>query len=266
MNEQARVGDAWHQGDAYERYMGRWSERLAAPFLDWLAAEPDQRWLDVGCGTGALCAAIDRHARPAFLLGVDPSPGFLAAAAQRLPASVRLAPGSAESIPAGDRSVDIVVSGLVLNFLPAVGRGLAEMRRVVHPGGTVAAYVWDYDEGMQMLRLFWDTAARLDPAVGGLQERLRFSLCRPEALRAAFEAAGFTGVEIAPLEIRMQFADFDDFWSPLLGATGPAPAYVASLDEARRGQLRELLRESLPTRGAAGFALGARAWAVRGRA
>jgi len=156
------------------------------------------------------------------------------------------------------------VSGLVLNFVPDLPGALAEMARVAVPGGTVAAYVWDYAEGMEMLRHFWDAAADLDANAVQLHEGRRFPLCRPAALQTAFEQAGFGDVVVAPLEIPTPFTSFDDYWQPFLGAQGPAPAYVASLSEERRRRLREALRNSLPANSAGAIVLRARAWAVRG--
>lgn len=259
------IRDNWQQGDAYDRYIGRWSRQVAPPFLSWLAIPPERRWLDVGCGTGALCAEILGQARPAALAGVEPSEGFLSLARQQLPASVRLSTGSAAAIPLQDAEVDVVVSGLVLNFVPDVALALAEMSRVTAPGGTVAAYVWDYADGMEMLRLFWDTAVELDADAARLHEGRRFGLCRPDALLSAFQQARLDDVSVVPLEIDTRFAGFEDYWEPFLGAQGPAPAYVASLPQERRLRLREVLRTRLPLDGDGTLALRARAWAVRGR-
>lgn len=262
---ETRIHDNWQQGDPYERYIGRWSRQVAPPFLSWLAIPPEYRWLDVGCGTGALCAAIAEHARPAALTGVEPSEGFLALARRQLPVSVQLCSGNAAAIPLQDAQVDVAVSGLVLNFVPDVALALAEMSRVTAPGGTVAAYVWDYAEGMEMLRLFWDTAVELDADAARLHEGRRFGLCRPDALLSAFQQARFGDVSVVPLEIDTTFASFEDYWEPFLGAQGPAPAYVASLPEERRLRLREALRTRLPADEGGALGLRARAWAVRGR-
>ena len=259
------IRDNWQQGDAYDRYIGRWSRQVAPPFLSWLATPPERRWLDVGCGTGALCGEILRQARPAALTGVEPSDGFLSVARLQLPRSVRLYSGSASAIPLQDAEVDVVVSGLVLNFVPDAALALAEMSRVTAPGGTVAAYVWDYAEGMEMLRLFWDTAVELDADAARLHEGRRFGLCRPDALLSAFQQARLDDVSVVPLEIDTRFAGFEDYWEPFLGAQGPAPAYVASLPEERRLRLREALRTRLPLESDGALALRARAWAVRGR-
>jgi SAM-dependent methyltransferase len=261
---EAIVHESWSDGDPYDRFIGRWSSRVAPLFLSWLGIPTGRRWLDVGCGTGALCAEILRHSAPAALTGVDPSAGFLSVARQRLPTSLRLLVGTAGSIPLQDGEVDVVASGLALNFIADLPQGLAEMVRVTVPGGIVAGYVWDYAEGMEMLRHFWDVASALDPGAVELHEGRRFTLCRPSSLASAFKQAGFTNVGVAPLEIVMSFSDFDDLWQPFLGAQGPAPAYVASLPEDCRLRLREALRGSLPGAGNGPLALRARAWAVRG--
>ncbi|MFC0384635.1 class I SAM-dependent methyltransferase [Muricoccus vinaceus] len=258
----------WAAGEVYEPYVGRWSRRVAPLFLGALDVPPGARWLDVGCGTGALTATIlDRHA-PASVLGIDPSEGFLAHARRHLPdPRAGFRHGDAQALPVDDAAFDAVVSGLVLNFVPDQARAAAGMRRATRPGGTVAAYVWDYAEGMQMMRRFWDAAAALDPAgAGGKDEALRFALCRPGALQHLFEGAGLRGVEVTSIGIPTVFPDFDDYWNPFLGGQAPAPAYCMSLPEDRRAALREALRASLPTAPDGSIALTARAWAVRGTA
>jgi SAM-dependent methyltransferase len=261
----ASIDSVWNQGNPYERYVGRWSRPVAAQFLRWLAMPPSLRWLDVGCGTGALASAIVATAEPKEVFAVDPSEGFLSLARQHLHDEATLRLGSATQIPLQDASVDIAVSGLVLNFVPNLADGLAEMKRVVGPGGTIAAYVWDYAEGMQLMRVFWDAAVSLRPEAQALDEGVRFPLCEPAALQAAFEFAGLADVEVAPLTIETPFRDFEDYWSPFLGGQGPAPAYACSLDEASRDALRERLRERLPIRADGSILLHARAFAVKGR-
>jgi SAM-dependent methyltransferase len=261
----ASIDSVWNEGNPYERYVGRWSRPVAAQFLRWLAMPPSLRWLDVGCGTGALASAIVAGAEAKQVFAVDPSEGFLALARQRLHDEATLLPGSAMQLPLPDASVDVAVSGLVLNFVPDLAGGLAEMKRVVKPGATIAAYVWDYAEGMELMRVFWDAAVALRPEAQALDEGVRFPLCKPAALRAAFESAGLADVDVAPLTIETPFRDFDDYWSPFLGGQGPAPAYACSLDEASRDALRERLRQRLPTRADGSILLHARAFAVMGR-
>ena len=258
------VADTWEQGDPYERYVGRWSRRVAPRFLAWLGVPSGRRWLDVGCGTGALSATILDQAAPATLTGVEPSGGFLATARRHLGPRATLHEGSATALPLPDATVDVVVSGLVLNFVPEPPAALAEMRRVTARGGTVAAYVWDYAEGMQLMRAFWDAAVAENPAAAPLDEGARFPLCRPAALTALFEGAGLTAVEAIAIEVPTPFASFADYWEPFLGGQGPAPAYAMSLDETARTRLRDRVRERLPAAADGSIALTARAWAVRG--
>ena len=258
-----RVSDTWERGSPYERYVGRWSRQVAPPFLSWLGIPASRRWLDVGCGTGALCAAIADRCSPASVAGVEPSEGFLKTARENLADRVALHQGSATAIPLGDASVDVVVSGLVLNFVPDQQAALAEMARVTGQGGTIAAYVWDYAGKMELMRYFWDAAVELDPGAAKLDEGPRFPLCRPEALEKLFTDSGLDGVEVKPIDIPTRFASFDDYWQPFLGGQGPAPAYAMSLDEAGRASLRDRIRKYLPTAADGSISLIARAWAAR---
>jgi SAM-dependent methyltransferase len=258
--------DSWNSGDPYEFYVGRWSRRVAPEFLAWLDPPPSLRWLEVGCGTGALTAAIAARARPAQLTGVDPSEGFLSTARERLASSATFRVANAVDLPFLDATMDIVVSGLVLNFVPDPAQGLAEMRRIAVAGGTVAAYVWDYAEKMELIRYFWDAATILDPGARALDEGIRFPLCRPEALRRAFQQAGLADVDVVPIDIATSFTSFDDYWHPFLGGQGPAPAYAMSLDEASRNRLRDRIRDRLPLQSNGSIDLVARAWAIRSRA
>jgi SAM-dependent methyltransferase len=257
--------DTWTEGDPYESFVGRWSRLEADDFLAWLALPASLDWLDVGCGTGALTAAILERCQPRCVIGVEPSEGFLARARERLPRGANLLSGDALAIPVDDRSVDVVVSGLVLNFVPDVSKGLGEMRRKTRAGGTVAAYVWDYASGMELMRHFWDVAVELNPAASDLDEGARFPLCRPAALENAFARAGLAAVEVVPIAVSTPFRDFDDYWKPFLGGQGSAPSYVSTLNEEARRTLRDGIRGRLPTRADGSISLVAKAWAVRGK-
>ena len=259
--------DKWADGDRYEPYVGRWSRRVAQAFLDWLAVPQDRDWLDVGCGTGALSATILERAGPRSLTGVDPSPGFVEYSKARLGSERgHFEMGDAQSLPLAAASVDAVVSGLVLNFVPQPARAVAEMLRVARPGGVIGAYVWDYAEGMELVRCFWDAAVALDHAAQELDEGPRFPLCRPEPLARLFAGAGLAGVETRAIDVPTVFRDFDDYWKPFLGGQGPAPGYAVSLDEEHRGALRERIQSRLPISQDGSIHLMARAWAVRGEA
>jgi ubiquinone/menaquinone biosynthesis C-methylase UbiE len=145
--------DVWAAGDLYEPYVGRWSRVVAREFLGWLDVPRGARWLDVGCGTGALTQTILRDCAPRSVHGVDPSAGFVEFAKQRTNgASFEV--GDAQALPAKDGEFDAAVAGLVLNFVPQPERGAGEMRRAVRPGGTVGAYVWDYAGKMELMRYF----------------------------------------------------------------------------------------------------------------
>ena len=258
--------DPWASGPAYEGYVGRWSRLVAPEFLAWLDVEPDRRWLDVGCGTGMLTRAILADAAPRWVVGVDPSAAFLDHAREVTDdrrATFRA--GSAAETGAADGSVDVVVAGLVLNFVPDLAVALAEAMRVVRPGGLVAGYVWDYAEGMQFMRHFWDAATALDPAAAERDEGRRFSITNEGALAEAFRDAGFEAVADRPIVIPTRFADFDDYWVPFTRGTGPGPGYVASLEPGARDALAERIRSTLPTDPDGSIPLTARTWAVRGR-
>ena len=255
----------WNSGDAYEPYVGRWSRLVAREFVDWLAAPPSARWLDVGCGTGAITSTILSQAAPASVVGVDPSAQFVEHARARVvDARVSFTTGDMQSLPSESAVFDAVVSGLVLNFVPDSARGLAEMRRVARPGGVVGVYVWDYAAKMELMRYFWDVAGELDPAALEADEGRRFSVCRPEALRAGFERAGLTDLEHRPIDVPTVFRDFDDYWTPFLSGQAPAPGYCMSLSEERRARLRETLRSRLPFASDGTIRLIARAWAIKG--
>ncbi|HJQ55406.1 MAG TPA: class I SAM-dependent methyltransferase [Vineibacter sp.] len=257
--------DAWQAGDNYDAYMGRWSRRVAPRFLDWLAVAPGRDWLEIGCGTGALSGAILAQCEPRSLMAIDPSQGFVATARARLPderADFRL--GDAQALALESASRDLIVSALVLNFVPDKQRALAEMRRVARPGGTVAFYVWDYaGGGMELMRAFWTAAASLDPAVSDLTEDRRFPFCTPAGLADLVTGAGLSHVACAAIEVPTVFADFDDYWRPFTLGTGPAPGYCASLAPAAQQRLRQALRDALPHGPDGSIALKARAWAIR---
>jgi SAM-dependent methyltransferase len=256
----------WGKSEAYEAYMGRWSRPAAESFVAWLALPPGLSWLDVGCGTGALTQAILDAADPREVLGVDPSADFLATAVRQIAdPRVRFAIGDASALPAPDAAFDAVVVGLVLNFVPEPAVAVAEMVRAARPGGTVGAYVWDYAGEMQLVRTFWQAATALDPAATAHDQGRQFPICQPEPLTSLFRAAGLESIEVHAVDVPTRFRDFDDYWLPhLLGGSGVAQRYVATLGETRRAALRDHLEATLPIAADGSIPLRARAWAVRG--
>jgi SAM-dependent methyltransferase len=250
---------------AYERFMGRWSRLLAPLYISFAGVKSRDRVLDVGAGTGSLALTLEARAGVKEVVGVDPSEGLIAFAQRNAGAGrTRFEVGDARALKFEDASFDRTMALLVMNFVPDHERAIAEMRRVTRPGGGVSACVWDYGEGMQMLRFFWDEAVALDPAADQKDER-HMKLCRQGQLGEAWRRAGLTNVQEQALVIEQSYASFDDYWEPFLKGAGPAGAYAVSLSQDRREELASRLRKRLPGGRSDGtFALNARAWAVRG--
>jgi SAM-dependent methyltransferase len=260
-----RMQDNWKSADPYEYFMGRWSRLAARSFLDWLSPAPGLRWLDVGCGSGALSEAVLDRCAVAELTAVDQSEGFVEGVQERLGKLVRCRVGDATALPAENNSVDYTVSGLVLNFIPEPLKALAEMKRVTSEGGIVAMYVWDYAGTMDFLNVFWDAAVMLDSRASDVHERYRFPNANAESMSGLLEEAGYRDIDSAPIDVETHFGDFEDYWRPFLGGQGPAPAYLASLDDGQKRKIKEHLLDSLPIQRDGSIRLHARAWAVKGK-
>jgi ubiquinone/menaquinone biosynthesis C-methylase UbiE len=247
-------------------FMGRWSNLVALKFLDWLAIPPGSSWLDVGCGTGSITKLILETSQPKEIISIDSSSEFIFHAQQSIKNPVvRFQVDQAQALELESNSVDVVVSGLMLNFIPQTEEAVAEMIRVTKPGGIIGVYLWDYAEGMQMLRHFWGAAVELDSSGKEYDEGIRFPLCRKGNLESLVIKSGLKKVEAIPIEVKTIFKDFDDYWMPFLGNVGPAPSYVMSLGEKDRQNLKNKLRETLPIGEDGSISLMARAWAVKGK-
>jgi SAM-dependent methyltransferase len=253
------------EGSRYERFMGRWSERLAPLLVTFADVRDDQLVLDVGSGTGSLARSVIDCVPSARVIGMEPARAFARhARAQTQSTNVQYVVGALPTIPHPGATFDRVLALLVLNFVSDRAAALREMIRVTRPGGIIAAAVWDYGGGMEMLRVFWDEAASGDPAAGSRDER-HMPLCRRGELGTLWRAHGLTAVEESVLSLDARFESFDDFWLPFLGGQGPAGMYVNGLAPASREALREKLRQRvLPDRPHGGFVLTLRAWAVKG--
>ncbi len=250
--------------DAYDRHIGRYGPALAARLIAAAGLSPGQRALDVGCGPGALTAALAELLGAGNVAAVDPSEPFARACGSRVP-GVRVEVAAAEALPFGDDSFDASLSQLVVNFMSDAPAGVGEMRRVTRPGGTVAAAVWDYADGMTLLRRFWDAAVALDPDAARLDEGVSMPYCRPDELERLWLEAGLRDVETSELVVEAGYSGFDDLWQPLESGVGPSGAYAAALPAQRRTRLRDELRRRLGA-GEEPFRLTARAWCVVGRA
>lgn len=256
----------WSGTDAYEAYMGRWSRPMAQAFVAWFAAPKAGRWLDVGCGTGALTAAVLAAADPIEVVGIDPSTEFLGTANAHLSdPRARFEVGDARALPVAIGGYDAVVAGLVLNHVPDPAPAVAEMVRAARSGGAVGAYVWDYRGDMQLVRYFWEAVAATDADAATHDPRAHYHICRPDPLAALFRSAGLGDVEVGAIDVPLGFRDLDDYWLP---HTMPGPAapqrYVSALDDERKAALREQLRAVLPTAADGTIGLIGRAWTVRG--
>jgi SAM-dependent methyltransferase len=256
--------DAWTAGQSYEHYMGRWSRLIAQRFVKWLSPPAGADWLEIGCGTGALTASILAECEPGSVLATDQSDDFVRHAQTLLTDDrVRFSTAKADDLPLEDASVDIITSALVLNFVPDRPAALAEMRRVLRPGGWLTFYVWDYPGGgMGFIDAFWRAAATLDPDNASLDEAGRFPFCTPDGLAALCKEAGLSGIETGAIEVVTEFEDFEAFWHPFTLGAGPAPGYCRSLDDEHRARLKSALEREVGTDGP--VRLPARAWAVKG--
>jgi SAM-dependent methyltransferase len=259
------VRDRWAVGPTYENFMGRWSRSLATQFISWLRISIGVHWLDVGCGTGALANAICMHADPASVVGCDLAKPFIDFARERtLDPRLTFQVAGVGALPRRPGGYGSVTSLLALNFFPASEAAIHEMRSLTVRDGTVSACVWDYGEGMEFLRYFWDAAAALDSTARALDEGKRFPLCHRDALIRLFGSGNLVDIQCEIIEVPTTFSSFRDYWEPFLGGTGPAPSYVASLAAERREILSRTLEATLPRGPDGKIALTARAWAVRG--
>ena len=264
MNKTSRH-DAWSAGDSYELYRGRWSRSIASRFLDWLNAPPEQDWLEVGCGSGALSSEILARCQPRSVVGLDQSEDFVRTAENKVVDDrARFFVGDAQNIDLPDESMDYVVSALVLNFIPDKNRALTEMRRVAKPGGTIAFYVWDYPGGgVEFMHTFWHVAVALDPTASELAEDKRFPDCTEGRLSDLASRNGLTNVESSAIEAPAVFKSFDDFWHPFTLGAGPAPGYCISLNDDDRENLRATLERQVIALPDGTIPMKIRAWAIK---
>jgi len=243
--------------DAYDRFMGRYSSRLAPEFADFAGVSPGQRVLDVGCGPGALTAELVQRLGPASVTAVDPSETFVAAVKERYP-EVEVVAGSAERLDFADNVFDGTLAQLVVHFMADPIGGIGEMARVTRPRGPVAACVWDHAGGRSPLSVFWQAAHELDPDA---QDESELAGAREGHLSELFDRAGLSEIEETAISVTVEHPTFDEWWEPFTLGVGPAGAHTAQLDAEGRAELREACRRALPP---APFTVTASAWAARG--
>jgi SAM-dependent methyltransferase len=240
---------------AYLRFMGQYSEPLAAGFADLAGIRPGQRLLDVGCGPGALTAELVRRAGADAVSAVEPSASFADAVSERLP-GVDVRRSAAEQLPFPDRTFDAAAAQLVVHFMTDPVQGLREMGRVTRPGGVIAACVWDHAGGRGPLAAFWSAVRELDPAA---DDESDLPGVREGHLASLFGQAGLGQAQVTTLTVRVRHASFEQWWEPFTLGVGPAGAYVAALTPDRRSELREQCRRLLP---AGPVDISATAWAA----
>jgi len=249
---------------AYEAFMAGWSRKAAREFVRWLALPNNLDWLDVGCGTGALSSAILDLATPRSLCGVELSQEYIAHVRAALPdPRCRIVAADATELPESLGRFDVAVSGLALNLVDDPAAALRCMARAVGEGGRVAAYFWDFGDGMQLMRLFWDAAIALDAEAAPRDQAKRYPMCTKEGVESFFRGV-LQQVETDAIVVTTRFDRFEDYWRPFLSGHGGVGEYVASLDPAARESLRRRLEATLPRTAEGMITLSARAWVVRG--
>lgn len=262
-------GSTYHatDGAAYEVFLGRWTRRLAVPLLDFADFSPDAPLVDVGCGTGSLARAMAARWPGCQIRGIDIAAPYIAfARGQECPPNLTFMEADAARLPFADSSCAGAVAQLVLNFVTDPLAAVKEMRRITKPAGVLAATVWDFRGGLVFQRMFWDTAAGIDPQAAAARDKL-FSgaLALPDGLTSLFEAASLDRVERASITIRMDYADFTDYWQPLCGGQGPVGTYLARLAPDLRRRIEEAVAVAYRSGAPDGpRSMTATAWAVRG--
>jgi ubiquinone/menaquinone biosynthesis C-methylase UbiE len=261
----AELKTTFSDADAYERFMGRWSRAIGEKFLTWIAAPKNANWLDIGCGNGAFTGLILKHCAPAHVLGIDPAPAQIEAAKKNISApQVEFRAGTAVYLPFRIDEFDVVVSALVIHFIPDRAKGFREMLRVVKPGGLVAGYTWEFDETRN--------GAPYQPMERGLAtlgvDARRAEIMpegMPDGMKAALQKTGFTGVETTVIEVSQTYRDFDDYWVAQTAGFARTGQAVAALSESDREKLREHMRKTLPTAKDGSITYSARATSFKAR-
>ncbi|RWB78426.1 MAG: class I SAM-dependent methyltransferase [Mesorhizobium sp.] len=256
-----------HAASGYEQLMGRWSCRLAPKFIDFAGLASGETILDVGCGTGSLTFELAKSTDLAEIQAIDFSPVFVAAAKEKnTDPRITISQADATALPFADDAFDRALALLVLHFVPEAGKAVAEMRRVVRPGGIVAAVVWDHYGGMTGMRMMIDTIAALSESGRQMRSRYCFQpMMQPGEMKRTFVEQGLADVTEAELMIRMDYADFNDLWAPIRAGEGPLGKYMTTLDKAERERVEAAVRDAYQ----AGRPDGPRsfanvAWACRG--
>jgi SAM-dependent methyltransferase len=236
----------WDNIQGYEMYVGRWSRALSLDFVHWLNACAALKWMEIGCGTGALTQAIAETYDPSSLLALDKSEAYLTKAREngKLSKVSFLRVDLDSFLPEGE--FDNITSGLVLNFLPHTEKTLRSLMSNLRNGGQLSAFVWDYGGHYQPMRHFWDAAKEVSAVAKDFDTGIKFEICRKEKLISLFESLGLTHVEFTNLERIAMFQNFDDYWLPIASAQGSVTEFISILTEKEKDNLKETIRRRLP--------------------
>jgi SAM-dependent methyltransferase len=261
--EMSETSHLFSDGEAYERLMGRWSRLAGEIFLDWLDVPANLRWLDVGCGNGAFTEVLIARCAPSEVVAVDPSEGQIAFARTRPAAKAAdFRIGDAQALPFGDHSFDVAAMALVITFLSDPGKAVAEMARVVRPGGWAGTYMWDVPGGgtpVHPIYVAMESLGMPSPRPPGAE------VSRRDAMQALWESAGLTSIETRVIRIPIVHADFDDFWNSNSVPVGPQGKAIQNMAPDAREELRARVREQLPAAADGRIAYESFANAVKGR-
>jgi len=260
--------DLWTDGVLYENYTGRWSRLIADKFIDWLEVKHAHfnSCIDMGCGTGALSEALLANGVCTSLTCLDRSPDYLSFVKQRILSSgVEFVTDDVQNTSLATGAYSLVVSGLVVNFVDSPEKMLREMRRLGRSGGVLGLYIWDFADGMEPIRKFWDAAHKCKaPGVNEFDAGIRFPICQRDNLLQSVIEAGWLKPKVAPIEIDARFKNFNDYWIPFLSGQGTGPAFAVSLTDEMREEVRKTLMSLVTDSPDEPFTLRARAWAVKG--
>lgn len=238
--------ERWDDTDGYEMYVGRWSKLISASFIDWLNPTSKLRWLEIGCGTGALTKTINEKCQPAYLLAVDKSDSYLKAARENVGSgNISFLSADLSSHPLSEE-FDHITSGLVLNFIPQVQEMLKGLMNNLKNGGQMSSFVWDYGGHYQPMRHFWEAAKEVAKGVEKYDAGIKFDLCKKENLTQLFKTIGLTDVQFTAIEHIATFRDFDDYWLPIASAQGSVTEFISTLTDAQKSDLKAIIKQRLP--------------------
>lgn len=249
----------------YDDFMGRWSRQVATQFLDWIAVERDLGWLDVGCGTGMLGQTVIKNCAPSSVTGADPLEKSIIAAKQHPDnKNIQFEISDAQNLPFEDSKFDVVVSGLMIKFVPDKVKAISEMKRVAHAGSVIALYDWDMHSNMNTTRHFWKAVADIIPKPAEDRATDRTPMTEIDSIAKTFGAAGVKAVQQSTISFTTHFRDLDDYWNPITRNSQNVGRFYKTMTEKQREEVRLRLKQTLPFTDDGSISFESRAVAVKG--